>query len=46
MLLSTVTGEQQYIKASAKYFAVALRGGGDPMAVCRLDRHELLLENK
>jgi len=38
MLLSTVTGEQQYIKASAKYFAVALRGGGGPMAVCRLDR--------
>lgn len=38
MLLSTVTGEQQYIKASAKYFVVALRGGGGPMAVCRLDR--------
>ena len=38
MLLSTVTGEQQYIKASTKYFAVALRGGGGPVAVCRLDR--------
>jgi coronin-1B/1C/6 len=36
--LSTVTGEQQYIKSSAKYFAVALRGGGGPMAVLSLDR--------
>eukprot|EP00591_Stephanopyxis_turris_P005160 CAMPEP_0195519622 /NCGR_PEP_ID=MMETSP0794_2-20130614/15150_1 /TAXON_ID=515487 /ORGANISM="Stephanopyxis turris, Strain CCMP 815" /LENGTH=449 /DNA_ID=CAMNT_0040648807 /DNA_START=105 /DNA_END=1454 /DNA_ORIENTATION=+ len=37
-LLSTVTGDQQYIKASSKYFAVALRGGGGPFAVCRHDR--------
>lgn len=37
-MLSTVTGEQQYIKASAKYFAVALRGGGGPMAVLDLSR--------
>jgi len=36
--LSTVTGEQQYIKASARYFAVALRGGGGPIAVCDLSR--------
>lgn len=36
--LSTVTGDQQYIKASAKYYAVALFGGGGPMHVGRLDR--------
>lgn len=36
--LSTVTGEQQYIKASAKYFALAVIGGGGPVAICRLDR--------
>lgn len=36
--LSTVTGDQQYIKASAKYYAVALYGGGGPIHVGRLDR--------
>ena len=36
--LSTVTGDQQYIKASATYFALALAGGGGPVAVCRHDR--------
>lgn len=36
--LSTVTGDQQYIKASAKYFSLALAGGGGPIAVCRHDR--------
>ncbi len=36
--LSTATGEQQYIKASAKYYAVALQGGGGPLCVGRLDR--------
>lgn len=36
--LSTVTGDQQYIKASATYFALALSGGGGPVAVCRHDR--------
>jgi coronin-1B/1C/6 len=36
--LSTVTGDQQYIKASAKYYVVALFGGGGPMHVGRLDR--------
>jgi coronin-1B/1C/6 len=36
--LSTVTGDQQYIKASAKYYAVALFGGGGPMHIGRLDR--------
>jgi len=36
--LCTSTGEQQYIKASAKYFSIALSGGGGPVAVCRLDR--------
>mmetsp|Transcript_12043 Transcript_12043/g.17657 ORF Transcript_12043/g.17657 Transcript_12043/m.17657 type:complete len:449 (-) Transcript_12043:315-1661(-) len=38
MRLSTVTGDQQYIKASSKYFVVALQGGGGPMCVGRLDR--------
>lgn len=36
--LSTVTGDQQYIKASSKYYAVALYGGGGPIHVGRLDR--------
>jgi len=36
--LSTVTGDQQYIKASAKYYVVALFGGGGPLHVGRLDR--------
>lgn len=36
--LSTKTGEQQYIKASGKYFALSLAGGGGPVAVCSLDR--------
>jgi len=38
MRLSTVTGDQQYIKASSKYFVVALQGGGGPMMLGRLDR--------
>lgn len=38
MSLSTVTGDQQYIKASAKYYAVSLFGGGGPMHVGRIDR--------
>lgn len=38
MRLCTVTGDQQYIKASAKYFVVSLAGGGGPMCVERLDR--------
>ncbi|KAH8096047.1 hypothetical protein JL720_3394 [Aureococcus anophagefferens] len=29
----TTTGEQQYVKANTKYFAVALQGGGGPIAV-------------
>lgn len=36
--LSTVTGDQQYIKASSKYFAVALFGGGGRVYVGRHDR--------
>mmetsp|Transcript_5511 Transcript_5511/g.6431 ORF Transcript_5511/g.6431 Transcript_5511/m.6431 type:complete len:448 (-) Transcript_5511:293-1636(-) len=36
--LSTVTGDQQYVKASAKYYVVALFGGGGPMHVGRHDR--------
>lgn len=36
--LSTVTGDQQYIKASAKYFVVGMFGGGGPLVVHRLDR--------
>jgi coronin-1B/1C/6 len=33
-----VTGDQQYVKASAKYFAVGMAGGGGPVYVNRLDR--------
>jgi coronin-1B/1C/6 len=36
--LSTVTGDQQYIKASTKYFSVALFGGGGQIYVGRHDR--------
>lgn len=36
--LSTVTGDQQYIKASSRYFAVALFGGGGLVYVGRHDR--------
>mmetsp|Transcript_38040 Transcript_38040/g.119395 ORF Transcript_38040/g.119395 Transcript_38040/m.119395 type:complete len:140 (-) Transcript_38040:64-483(-) len=32
--LATATGEQTYIKASTKFFALALSGGGGPFAVC------------
>mmetsp|Transcript_11376 Transcript_11376/g.46094 ORF Transcript_11376/g.46094 Transcript_11376/m.46094 type:complete len:456 (+) Transcript_11376:346-1713(+) len=31
--LSTATGEQQYVKGNTKFFALALSGGGGPMAV-------------
>ena len=31
--LSTATGEQSYIKGNTKFFAVAVRGGGGPLAV-------------
>ena len=33
-----MTGDQQYIKASAKYFAFSKAGGGGPVIVHRLDR--------
>ena len=33
-----MTGDQQYVKASAKYFAVGMAGGGGPVVVNRLDR--------
>lgn len=36
--LSTTTGEQNYIKANAKFFAVGLQGGGGPFAVIPLNR--------
>lgn len=36
--MSTVTGDQQYIKASTKYFAVGMAGGGGSMVIGRLDR--------
>jgi coronin-1B/1C/6 len=36
--LSTVTGEQNYIKANSKFFAVGLQGGGGPVGVFRLDQ--------
>lgn len=33
-----MTGDQQYVKASAKYFSVGMAGGGGPIYVNRLDR--------
>lgn len=36
--IDTATGEQQYIKASTKYWAVAMFGGGGPLIVGRHDR--------
>lgn len=36
--LSTVTGEQNYIKANSLYFAVGLQGGGGPFAVINLSK--------
>jgi len=36
--LSTVTGEQNYIKANPLYFAVGLEGGGGPFAVIPLNK--------
>ena len=36
--LSTVTGDQQYIKASTKYWACGMFGGGGPIIVGRHDR--------
>lgn len=36
--LSTTTGEQNYIKANSKYFAVGLSGGGGPFTVVNLDK--------
>lgn len=36
--VATATGEQQYIKASAKYWSVAMFGGGGPLVIGRHDR--------
>ncbi|KAG7356888.1 coronin like protein [Nitzschia inconspicua] len=36
--VATATGDQQYIKASTKYWAVAMFGGGGPLIVGRHDR--------
>eukprot|EP01041_Mallomonas_annulata_P007777 gene7777-15913_t len=36
--LSTVTGEQNYIKANSNYFAVGLQGGGGPFAIVNLNK--------
>eukprot|EP01038_Epipyxis_sp_PR26KG_P009242 gene9242-12456_t len=36
--LSTVTGEQNYIKANPLYFAVGLQGGGGPLAIIPLNK--------
>lgn len=36
--VATATGEQQYVKASTKYWAVAMFGGGGPLVVGRHDR--------
>ena len=36
--LSTVTGEQNYIKANSLYFAVGISGGGGPFAVLPLNK--------
>eukprot|EP00286_Rhodomonas_abbreviata_P029053 CAMPEP_0181292954 /NCGR_PEP_ID=MMETSP1101-20121128/2797_1 /TAXON_ID=46948 /ORGANISM="Rhodomonas abbreviata, Strain Caron Lab Isolate" /LENGTH=442 /DNA_ID=CAMNT_0023397489 /DNA_START=73 /DNA_END=1401 /DNA_ORIENTATION=+ len=36
--LATVTGEQSYIKANPNYFAIALQGGGGPVAIVPVDK--------
>lgn len=36
--LSTVTGDQNYIKANGLFFAVGVQGGGGPFAVISLDK--------
>ena len=36
--LSSATGEQTYIKANTKFFAVALSGGGGPVAIVAHDK--------
>ena len=36
--LATTTGEQTYIKANTKFFAVALSGGGGPVAIIAHDK--------
>jgi len=36
--IATATGEQQYIKASTKYWSVAMFGGGGPLVIGRHDR--------
>lgn len=36
--LSTVTGEQSYIKANSQFFAVGIQGGGGPFLVKPLDQ--------
>mmetsp|Transcript_30028 Transcript_30028/g.39502 ORF Transcript_30028/g.39502 Transcript_30028/m.39502 type:complete len:444 (-) Transcript_30028:462-1793(-) len=37
--VTNVTGEQQYIKANTKFFAVGLQGGGGPLAVLKHDAY-------
>jgi hypothetical protein len=36
--LSTTTGEQSYIKANDRYFAISTQGGGGPVAIIPLDK--------
>jgi coronin-1B/1C/6 len=36
--LSTVTGDQSYIKSNGIYFAVAVQGGGGPFQVVNMDK--------
>jgi len=36
--LSTVTGDQSYIKSNGLYFAVAVQGGGGPFQIVNLDK--------
>lgn len=36
--VATATGEQQYVKASTKYWSTAMFGGGGPLVVGRHDR--------
>ena len=36
--LSTITGDQNYIKANNLYFAVGVQGGGGPFAVIPLSK--------
>jgi len=40
MRISGAAGDQQFIKASTKYFAIPLRGGGGPVGIFDIDKPE------